>query len=105
MIVHMVCTFDDICPEEASAPGIKPERIVRPSETTGFQPKGRKVAIWCSISTSQILPDQRLMHVSANEKYSEQISNLCTTVYILHGAVPKFHLSSHSTRFVRNRRR
>ena len=86
------------CPEEASAPGIKPERFVRrsetmefhhASETTEFQYEGRGHA------TSDIL-DIPLPAIYARiSKMGNPASRSVIGICVLHGAVPVFHLRAH----------
>ena len=86
------------CPEKASAPGIKPERFVRRSETmefhhgsetTEFQYEGRGHA------TSDIL-DIPLPAIYARiSKMGNPASRSVIGICVLHGAVPVFHLCAH----------
>lgn len=94
MIVHIVCMFDDNCPEEASAPGIKPERLVRRSETTEFQYEGREYAMSDILDTPLPATYARI----SKRRSSEQISNrhMCFFTELF----PSF-ISAHTAKLVR----
>ena len=103
----MFCMFDDNCPEEASALGIKPERFDRPSETTefhhvsettGFQYESREYAM------SDIVDIPLLTTYVRISKLKIQREDQCLAYVFFTEPFPCFIISAHTTRLVGNRR-